>query len=78
MSEAIDVAVIGAGAAGMMCASVAGQRGKSVVLMDHAEKLAEKIRISGGGRCNFTNVDASPQNFLSQNPHFCRSALSRY
>jgi predicted Rossmann fold flavoprotein len=61
-----------------MCASVAGQRGKSVVLIDHAEKLAEKIRISGGGRCNFTNIDASPQNFLSQNPHFCRSALSRY
>jgi predicted Rossmann fold flavoprotein len=78
MSEVHDVAVIGAGAAGMMCASVAGQRGKSVVLIDHAEKLAEKIRISGGGRCNFTNVDAAPQNFLSQNPHFCRSALSRY
>jgi hypothetical protein len=78
MSEIMDVAVIGAGAAGMMCASVAGQRGKSVVLIDHAEKLAEKIRISGGGRCNFTNIDASPQNFLSQNPHFCRSALSRY
>jgi predicted Rossmann fold flavoprotein len=78
MSEIMDVAVIGAGAAGMMCASVAGQRGKRVVLIDHAEKLAEKIRISGGGRCNFTNVDASPQNFLSQNPHFCRSALSRY
>ena len=75
MSEIHDVAVIGAGAAGMMCASVAGQRGKSVVLIDHAEKLAEKIRISGGGRCNFTNVDAAPQNFLSQNPHFCRSAL---
>ena len=62
----------------MMCASVAGQRGKSVVLIDHAEKLAEKIRISGGGRCNFTNLDTNPQNFLSQNPHFCKSALSRY
>ena len=62
----------------MMCASVAGQRGKRVVLIDHAEKLAEKIRISGGGRCNFTNIDAAPQNYLSQNPHFCRSALSRY
>ena len=73
-----DVAVIGAGAAGMMCAAVAGQRGKKVVLIDHAEKLAEKIRISGGGRCNFTNIDAGPQNFLSQNPHFCKSALSRY
>jgi predicted Rossmann fold flavoprotein len=70
--------VIGAGAAGMMCAAVAGQRGKRVVLIDHAEKLAEKIRISGGGRCNFTNLETTPQNFLSQNPHFCKSALSRY
>ncbi len=78
MSQPFDVAVIGAGAAGMMCAAVAGQRGKSVVLIDHAEKLAEKIRISGGGRCNFTNLDTAPQNFLSQNPHFCKSALSRY
>ncbi len=78
MSQHFDVAVIGAGAAGLMCASVAGQRGKSVVLIDHAEKLAEKIRISGGGRCNFTNLDTTPQNFLSQNPHFCKSALSRY
>ncbi len=78
MSDQFDVAVIGAGAAGMMCASVAGQRGRRVVLIDHAEKLAEKIRISGGGRCNFTNTDASPQHYLSQNPHFCRSALSRY
>lgn len=78
MSECFDVAVIGAGAAGMMCAAVAGQRGRKVVLIDHAEKLAEKIRISGGGRCNFTNLDAGPQNFLSQNPHFCKSALSRY
>jgi predicted Rossmann fold flavoprotein len=78
MAKQYDVAVIGAGAAGMMCASVAGQRGKSVVLVDHAGKLAEKIRISGGGRCNFTNVNAGPQNFLSANPHFCKSALSRY
>ena len=78
MSQPFDVAVIGAGAAGMMCAAVTGQRGKSVVLIDHAEKLAEKIRISGGGRCNFTNLDTTPQNFLSQNPHFCKSALSRY
>lgn len=78
MSDQFDVAVIGAGAAGMMCAAVAGQRGRRVVLIDHADKLAEKIRISGGGRCNFTNIDASPQNYLSQNPHFCRSALSRY
>ncbi|CAL60655.1 conserved hypothetical protein; putative FAD/NAD(P)-binding domain [Herminiimonas arsenicoxydans] len=78
MTKQVDVVVIGAGAAGMMCAAVAGQRGKSVVLIDHAAKLAEKIRISGGGRCNFTNIDATPQNFLSQNPHFCKSALSRY
>ena len=78
MTRSFDVAVIGAGAAGMMCASVAGQRGRRVVLIDHADKLAEKIRISGGGRCNFTNVDAGPANYLSQNPHFCRSALSRY
>ena len=78
MTKTYDVAVIGAGAAGMMCAAVAGQRGKSVVLIDHAEKLAEKIRISGGGRCNFTNLHTSPQNFLSQNPHFCKSALARY
>ncbi|CAJ0812380.1 hypothetical protein LMG19087_01418 [Ralstonia wenshanensis] len=73
-----DVAVIGAGAAGMMCAAVAGQRGARVVLIDHATKLAEKIRISGGGRCNFTNVNAGPANYLSNNPHFSRSALARY
>lgn len=73
-----DVVVIGAGAAGMMCAAVAGQRGKRVLMIDHASKLAEKIRISGGGRCNFTNLHASPQQFLSDNPHFCKSALSRF
>lgn len=73
-----DVAIIGAGAAGMMCAAVAGQRGLRVVLIDHAERLAEKIRISGGGRCNFTNIGAGPANFLSENPHFCRSALAGY
>jgi predicted Rossmann fold flavoprotein len=78
MAKQFDVAVIGAGAAGMMCAAVAAQRGKRVVLIDHAAKLAEKIRISGGGRCNFTNINAGPQNFLSENPHFCKSALSRY
>ncbi|MGZ3160059.1 MAG: aminoacetone oxidase family FAD-binding enzyme, partial [Burkholderiaceae bacterium] len=78
MSKQFDVAVIGAGAAGMMCAAVAGQRGRRVVLIDHTHKLAEKIRISGGGRCNFTNLAAGPQNFLSNNPHFCKSALSRY
>ncbi|MEO6985524.1 MAG: NAD(P)/FAD-dependent oxidoreductase [Paralcaligenes sp.] len=73
-----DVAVIGAGAAGMMTAAVAGQRGLRVVLIDHAAKLAEKVRISGGGRCNFTNIGTSPANFLSQNPNFCRSALAAY
>lgn len=78
MAKQYDVAVIGAGAAGMMCAAVAAQHGKRVVLVDHAAKLAEKIRISGGGRCNFTNVNAGPQHYLSQNPHFCKSALSRY
>ncbi|WP_313029891.1 NAD(P)/FAD-dependent oxidoreductase [Massilia alkalitolerans] len=78
MAKHYDVAVIGAGAAGMMCAAVAAQRGRRVVLLDHATRLAEKIRISGGGRCNFTNIGAGPANFLSQNPHFCRSALSRY
>jgi predicted Rossmann fold flavoprotein len=78
MANQFDVAVIGAGAAGMMCASVAGQRGRKVVLIDHADKLAEKIRISGGGRCNFTNLHAGPNNYLSNNPHFCKSALSRY
>lgn len=74
----VDVVVIGAGAAGMMCAAIAGQRGRRVVMIDHASKLAEKIRISGGGRCNFTNLHAGPNNFISDNPHFCKSALSRY
>ena len=73
-----DAVVIGAGAAGMMCAAQIGQRGRRVLLIDHAEKLGEKIRISGGGRCNFTNLHCSPDHFLSQNPHFCRSALARY
>jgi len=73
-----DAVVIGAGAAGMMCAAVAGQRGARVLLIDHAGKLAEKIRISGGGRCNFTNLHTRPENFLSENPHFCRSVLARY
>ena len=77
-----DVVIVGAGAAGLFCAGVAGQRGLKVLVIDHSDKIAEKIRISGGGRCNFTNrlLDASaPQkHFISQNPHFCRSALSRY
>jgi hypothetical protein len=73
-----DVIIIGSGAAGMMCALQAGQRGRSVVLLDHAKKLAEKIRISGGGHCNFTNLNTKPENFISANPDFCRSALARY
>jgi hypothetical protein len=73
-----DVAVIGAGAAGMMCAATAGQRGRRVVLIDHYGKVGEKIRISGGGRCNFTNLHATHGDFLSRNPDFCRSALARY
>jgi predicted Rossmann fold flavoprotein len=73
-----DAVVIGAGAAGMMCAAVAGQRGARVLLVDHSEKLAEKIRISGGGRCNFTNVLSSADAFVSENRQFGRSALSRY
>ena len=73
-----DVVIIGAGAAGLFCAGVAGQLGLKVLVLDHSDKVAEKIRISGGGRANFTNKDVSPANFLSDNPHFCRSALSRY
>jgi predicted Rossmann fold flavoprotein len=73
-----DVVIVGAGAAGLFCAGVAGQLGLKVLIIDHSEKVAEKIRISGGGRANFTNKDVSPANFLSDNPHFCRSALSRY
>lgn len=73
-----DVIVIGAGAAGLMCAAEAGKRGRSVWLIDHASKIAEKIRISGGGRCNFTNIHTNPKTFLSNNEHFCKSALSQY
>lgn len=78
MKTTFDVIVIGAGAAGMMCAIEAGKRGRKVWLIDHSEKIAEKIRISGGGRCNFTNIHANPKTFLSQNQHFCKSALSQY
>ena len=78
MNKDFDVIIIGAGAAGLMCAIEAGKRGRRVWLVDHAKKTAEKIRISGGGRCNFTNIHTKPVNFLSQNPHFCKSALSRY
>src|ERR1700750_1580187 len=73
-----DVVVIGAGAAGMMCAATAAARGRSVLLLEAGDAPGEKIRISGGGRCNFTNRHASPAQYLSANPHFCISALSRY
>lgn len=73
-----DVIIIGAGAAGLMCAATAGQRRRRVLVLDHAAELGEKIRISGGGRCNFTNLETRPERFLSNNPHFCKSALSRY
>ena len=76
--QGFDVVVVGAGAAGLFCAGRAGQAGLRVLLIDHAAKVAEKIRISGGGRCNFTNREAGPANFLSENPAFCRSALARY
>ena len=82
MTRNFDVVVVGAGAAGLFCAAQAGQRGLKVLLIDHAEKVAEKIRISGGGRCNFTNRDLDPRaphkHFVGHNPQFCRSALSRY
>jgi len=78
LAEQYDVVIIGAGAAGMMAAIEAGKRGRRVLVLDHAKAPGEKIRISGGGRCNFTNIHASPKNFLSANPHFCKSALARY
>lgn len=76
--QGFDAVIVGAGAAGLFCAGRAGQQGLRVLLIDHSPKVAEKIRISGGGRCNFTNREASPAQFLSENPAFCRSALARY
>src|SRR3989338_7379601 len=73
-----DVIVIGGGAAGLMCAIEAGRRERHVLVIDHAKKIGGKILISGGGRCNFTNIAATPANYVSDNPHFCKSALSRY
>ncbi len=73
-----DVIIIGAGAAGMFCAAAAGKRGRSVLVIDHAPKTGSKIRISGGGRCNFTNRQVTAENYISRNPHFCKSALSRF
>ena len=78
MTTQTDVLIIGAGAAGLMCAATAGYRGKNVVVVDMGKKPGRKILISGGGRCNFTNENASPDNYLCQNPHFVKSALSRY
>lgn len=74
----VDVLVVGGGAAGLMCAITAGQRGKQVVLIEHANRVGKKILMSGGGRCNFTNTGTTPANYLSANPHFCKSALARY
>lgn len=73
-----DAIVLGAGAAGLMCAAVAGQRGKRVLLLDHADQVGKKILISGGGRCNFTNIHTAPDRYISANPHFMKSALARY
>src|SRR4249919_2050048 len=78
MAETFDALIIGGGAAGLMCALTAGQRGKRVVLVEHANRVGKKILMSGGGRCNFTNTGATPANFLSANPHYCKSALARY
>ena len=78
MSEQFDAIVLGAGAAGLFCAALAGQRSKRVLLLDHNEEPGRKILISGGGRCNFTNLNTAPERFLSANPHFAKSALSRY
>ena len=78
MAETFDAIVLGAGAAGLMCAMTAGARGRRVLVLDHAEDAGKKILISGGGRCNFTNLEIRPERFLSENPHFARSALARY
>ena len=78
MSERYDVVVLGAGAAGLMCAIEAGRRGRRVAVLERAERIGKKILISGGGRCNFTNLHCTPENFISANPHFARSALARY
>ena len=77
-TQHFDAVIVGAGAAGLMCAMTAAGRGKRVIVLDHGDKAGAKILISGGGRCNFTNLDVRPERFLSDNPHFCRSALSRY
>tara|TARA_Y200000002_G_scaffold93145_1_gene75077 strand:- start:5 stop:682 length:678 start_codon:yes stop_codon:yes gene_type:complete len=78
MSEKFDVIIIGAGAAGLMCAIKAGERNRKVCLIDHCKNIGEKIRISGGGKCNFTNLNIKTENFISQNPNFCISALKQF
>lgn len=78
LEREFDVVIVGAGGAGMMCARTAANRGRKVILLDHSSKIGRKILISGGGRCNFTNVGASPDSFVSQNPHFCKSALAKF
>lgn len=78
LTDSYDVVIIGAGAAGLMCAIEAGKRGRKVLVLDHANKAGKKILMSGGGRCNFTNLHIDPENYLSHNPHFCKSAFSRY
>src|SRR5258707_12342918 len=78
MPLTFDVIVLGGGAAGLMCAIEAGKRRRRVLLLERAERNGKKILISGGGRCNFTNLHCRPENFLSANPHFCKSALARY
>ncbi|MCB2068033.1 MAG: NAD(P)/FAD-dependent oxidoreductase, partial [Erythrobacter sp.] len=78
MSDTLDAIVLGGGAAGLFCAAVAGQRGRNVLVLERAEKVGKKILISGGGRCNFTNLGAGPANYLSANPHFAKSALARF
>src|SRR5258705_1792053 len=78
MNQKFDVIVLGAGAAGMMCAMEAGKRGRRVLVLERNDRVGRKILISGGGRCNFTNLHCQAENFLSANPHFCKSALARY
>src|ERR1700690_3221173 len=78
MTHSFDALVLGGGAAGLMCAIEAGKRGRRVALLEHADRLGKKILISGGGRCNFTNIHCTPENFISANPHFAKSALARY
>src|SRR5277367_3495441 len=78
LGQNFDALILGGGAAGLMCAIEAGKRGRRVAILERAERLGKKILISGGGRCNFTNIHCSPENFISANPHFAKSALARY